>query len=133
MFSRMSRDRPYAQACDENQAPILAVIAPLFASARRVLEIGSGTGQHAVYFAAWLPHLVWQTSNVPAHLPGIRLWLAEAQLPNLPAPLGLDVTGDWPTAPVDGVFSGNTGSFVKPLRGGQHEGPSLRHRWCRTR
>ena len=93
-------DKPFSLACEENQAPILAVIGPLFATARRVLEIGSGTGQHAVYFATRLPHLIWQTSDVPAQLPGIRLWLAEAQLPNLPEPLSLDVTGDWPAGAV---------------------------------
>ncbi|WP_295585862.1 DUF938 domain-containing protein [uncultured Lamprocystis sp.] len=104
--------KPFAESCVENQAPIFAVIAPLFAQARRVLEIGSGTGQHAVYFAARLPHLTWQTSDVAAHLPGIRLWLAEAQLPNLPDPLSLDVTGDWPPGPVDGVFSANTAHIM---------------------
>jgi hypothetical protein len=106
------RDKPFSPACEENRAPILAVVGPLFAQARRVLEIGSGTGQHAVYFAARLPHLIWQTSDVPAHLPGIRLWLAEAQLPNLPEPLTLDVTGDWPAGPFDGAFSANTAHIM---------------------
>jgi hypothetical protein len=105
-------DKPFSPACEENQAPILAVIGPLFAQARRVLEIGSGTGQHAVYFATRLPHLIWQTSDVPAQLPGIRWWLAEAQRPNLPEPLSLEVTGDWPAGPFDGVFSANTAHIM---------------------
>ena len=105
-------DKPFSLASEENKAPILAVIEPLFAKARRVLEIGSGTGQHAVHFAARLPHLTWQTSDVPVHLPGIRMWLAEAQLPNLPDPLSLDVTGDWPAGPFDGVFSANTAHIM---------------------
>jgi len=108
MATRTLHDKPFSLACEENQAPILAVVGPLFGRARRVLEIGSGTGQHAVYFATRLPHLIWQTSDVPANLPGIRLWLAEAQLPNLPEPLSLDVIGDWPAGPFDGVFSANT-------------------------
>jgi len=105
-------NKPYSEACEENKEPILAVIAPLFSTARRVLEIGSGTGQHAVWFGAHLPHLVWQTSDVPASLPGIRQWLAQACLPNLPPPLSLDVAGDWPVGPVDGVFSANTAHIL---------------------
>jgi cyclopropane fatty-acyl-phospholipid synthase-like methyltransferase len=73
-----------------------------------VLEIGSGTGQHAAYFAAALPHLTWQTSDLEASLPGMRLWLEEAGLPNLPQPIALDVTGPWPDGPFDGVFTANT-------------------------
>jgi len=105
-------DKPYSEACDENKEPILAVIAPLFTAARQVLEIGSGTGQHAVWFAAHLPHLRWQTSDVPEYLPGIRQWLAQACLPNLPPPLSLNVGGDWPAGPVDGVFSANTSHIM---------------------
>jgi cyclopropane fatty-acyl-phospholipid synthase-like methyltransferase len=73
-----------------------------------VLEIGSGTGQHAVYFAARLPYLVWQTSELPVHHAGILAWLAEAQLPNLRQPLVLDVAGDWPAATYDAAFTANT-------------------------
>ena len=114
-------DKPYSEACDQNKAPILAVIRPLFRDATRVLEIGSGTGQHAAHFAAALPWLVWQASDIPAHLPGIRLWIDEAALPNLPPPLTLDVTGSWPDgreapeageAPFDAVFSANTAHIM---------------------
>lgn len=105
-------DKPYSQSCDENKAPILAVIGPLFREVHRVLELGSGTGQHGVHFAAALPHLTWQTSDIPANLPGIRLWLADAALPNLPAPIALDVLDDWPTGPFDGAFSANTAHIM---------------------
>jgi hypothetical protein len=109
-------DKPFAPACEENKAPILAVLAPLFADRRHVLELGSGTGQHAVHFAAALKHLVWQCSDVPAHLPGIGLWLAEASLPNLPPALALDVDGAWPMAdpalPFDAAFSANTAHIM---------------------
>jgi cyclopropane fatty-acyl-phospholipid synthase-like methyltransferase len=74
-----------------------------------VLEIGSGTGQHAVYFARQLPHLRWQASDVAAHLRGIRAWIDEAALPNLPAPLELNVDdAKWPALPADALFTANT-------------------------
>jgi cyclopropane fatty-acyl-phospholipid synthase-like methyltransferase len=100
--------KPYAPACDQNAAPILAAIAPRLAEARSLLEIGSGTGQHAVRFAAALPELRWQTSDLPEALSGIRLWLDEAALANTPAPLVLDVTGPWPEGPLDAVFTANS-------------------------
>jgi len=101
-------DKPYASACDRNRDPILAVLRERFADRRRVLEVGSGTGQHAVYFAAALPHLIWQTSEVPAQLPGLRMWLDEAALRNTPAPLALDVNDALPQGEFDAVFSANT-------------------------
>ena len=101
-------DKPFAPACERNREPILAVLKQRFADRRRVLEIGSGTGQHAVHFAAALPHLVWQCSDVAAHLPGIRLWLDEAALPNTPPPLALDVNDGLPSGDYDAVFSANT-------------------------
>ena len=103
-----SPDKPFAPSAEENKAPILAVIQPVLAAARRLLEIGSGTGQHAVCFAAAMPHLLWQSSDLSETLPGIRRWIGEAALPNLPPPLALDVGGDWPTQRFDAVFSANT-------------------------
>ncbi|OOG45139.1 DUF938 domain-containing protein [Polaromonas sp. A23] len=101
-------DKPYAPATDRNRDPILKILRSHFADRRSVLEIGSGTGQHAVYFAAALRWLNWQTSDVPANLPGIRLWLEEAALPNTPAPISLDVCLPWPTIEFDAVFTANT-------------------------
>lgn len=100
--------KPYSEACDRNREPILEVLRQHFADRRDVLEIGSGTGQHAVHFAAALPHITWQTSDLEPNLAGIRLWLEEARLPNLPQPVPLDVTGPWPGARFDGVFTANT-------------------------
>ena len=74
----------------------------VFAKTRHVLEIGSGTGQHAAYFAAQLPHLAWQASDVAQHLPGIRQWVSN------PAPIELDVDKQWPSVAADAVFSANT-------------------------
>jgi hypothetical protein len=104
--------KPFAQACEENKGPILAVLTPLLAGARRLLEIGSGTGQHAVHFAACLPHLTWQTSDLAENLSGVRLWLAGAGLPNLPPPLELDVTRPWPPGDYDAAFSANTAHIM---------------------
>jgi cyclopropane fatty-acyl-phospholipid synthase-like methyltransferase len=100
--------KPHAPSCDRNQGVIRAVLLQHFAERRRVLEIGSGTGQHAVCFAAALPNALWQTSDVQENLPGIRLWLDEAALPNTPPPIELDVNGAWPKARYDAVFTANT-------------------------
>ena len=101
--------KPFAESCEENKLPILEVLRAEFANATRVLEVGSGTGQHAVFFAAQLPHLQWQTSDVRAYHADIQAWIDEAQLPNVQPPFALDVTRDpWPVATYDGIFSANT-------------------------
>jgi cyclopropane fatty-acyl-phospholipid synthase-like methyltransferase len=102
-------DKPFSESCVQNRDPILAILRTLFTDRRHVLEIGSGTGQHAVYFAADLPHLVWQTADVPQHHPGIQAWLEEAALPNVLPPLALDVNDTaWRSGRYDAVFSANT-------------------------
>jgi cyclopropane fatty-acyl-phospholipid synthase-like methyltransferase len=102
-------EKPFAESCAQNREPIIAVLRDVFAECRRVLEIGSGTGQHAVYFAPELPHLVWQTADVAQHHPGIHLWLAEAALSNVLQPLALDVNDTaWHSGRYDAVFSANT-------------------------
>jgi len=101
--------KPHAPACDRNREPILGVLRRRFAGCRHVLEIGSGTGQHAVHFAAAMPWLSWQASDVADNLPGIRAWLDEADLPNTPPPLVLDVLQwPWPATAADAVFTANT-------------------------
>jgi len=101
-------EKPFAPAAERNAAPIFGVLGEAFAGVEKVLEIGSGTGQHAVHFARAMPWLQWQCSDVPAHLPGIQAWLDDAGLPNTPPALALDVSGAWPELCVDGVFSANT-------------------------
>jgi SAM-dependent methyltransferase len=101
--------KPYSEACEVNKAPILAVLKEIFADRKRVLEIASGTGQHAVHFGRELPHLIWQTSELAQNLAGIQAWLDEAQLPNVLAPLAIDVNdASWPIAAVDAIFNANT-------------------------
>ena len=102
-------DKPFSESCVQNREPILAVLRALFADRSHVLEVGSGTGQHAVYFGAELTHLRWQTADVPQHHAGIRLWLAEAGLANVLPPLALDVNqAGWRSGRYDAVFSANT-------------------------
>ena len=91
-------DKPFAPACERNQEPILerlqACIGP---GPARILEIGSGTGQHAVHFGQARPDWLWQCTDQAPHLPGIGMWLQEAGLANLPTALPLDVSveADW--------------------------------------
>lgn len=105
----MADVKPFSEPCERNKEPILAILRELFADRCLVLEIGSGTGQHAAHFARALPHLVWQTSDLPANHAGIRAWLAEAALANTPEPIVLDVGADvWPIETVDAIFCANT-------------------------
>jgi len=102
-------DKPFSESCVQNREPILAVLREIFADRSHVLEVGSGTGQHAVYFGAELPHLRWQTADVSLHHAGIQLWLAEAGLDNVLPPLPLDVNqSTWRDGRYDAVFSANT-------------------------
>lgn len=106
-------DKPFAESAERNGAPILEVLADEFASSRRILEIGSGTGQHAVRFAAAMPHLIWQTSDLPENHPGITAWVEGARLENLLLPLDFDVrAADLPSAMYDGVYSANTAHIM---------------------
>lgn len=99
----------FSEACERNKDHILNVLREVFASSREVLEIGSGTGQHAVYFARHLPHLIWQPSDLPENLPGIRERLAHEGPENVLAPVELDVRAHpWPVSGIDAVFTANT-------------------------
>jgi hypothetical protein len=105
--------KPFSEACEENRAPIEQVLAGYLASLEgTLLEIGSGTGQHAVAFSRRFPRLVWQTSDLAGNLPGIRLWVEEANRANLPPPLELDVTAVWPRRQFEAVFSANTAHIL---------------------
>jgi Protein of unknown function (DUF938) len=106
---RFMIDKPYSQACENNKTPILAVIRDVFSQAVTVWEIGSGTGQHACYFAGELPHLIWQPTDLAGNLAGINAWHDEAQLANLKQPIVLDVTNPvWPCGGMGAVFTANT-------------------------
>jgi len=104
-----------SEACERNKGPILAILASAFANSRKVLEIGSGTGQHAVHFAAHLPHLLWQPSDTGAYLTGLRERIAGEGTPNLLPALELDVRDQpWQVESVDAIFSANTLHIMGP-------------------
>lgn len=107
--------KPYSPSCDRNKDAILDVLRDYFAGRRDVLEIGSGTGQHAVHLATAMSWLRWQCSDHPDYLQGIRMWLDDAGLPNTPAPFALQAVLDprtglapLPSSRYDAVFSANT-------------------------
>ena len=106
-------EKPDAPAARRNREAILAVLEREFANASTVLEIGSGTGQHAVFAGARLPHLVWQASDRAGTIAGIELWVSEAQMPNVLSPVVLDVlTDEPPETRYDAVFSANTAHIM---------------------
>ena len=98
----------HSDPCERNREPILKVLKRVFADRRAVLEIGSGTGQHAAYFAPELPHLSWQPSDVAENLPSVRAWRDEAPAPRPLEPIELDVDRPFPQLDVDAVFTANT-------------------------
>ncbi len=97
---------PFAQAAEENKRFIFDAVRSYLKG--NVLEIGSGTGQHAVYFASLLPELCWQTSDLEASLAGIGARIDHSGLDNLPPPLQLDALGDWPDSCYDTVYTANS-------------------------
>lgn len=108
--------KPFSESCVQNRTAIFSVLEPRVRACRSLLEIGSGTGQHAVYFAAQLPQLIWQTSDMRDNHPGIEAWLDESRLENARPPLALDVLNDpWPEELFDTVFSANT-AHIMPER-----------------
>lgn len=104
----------FSQACENNKQPILEVLQQELQDSIHVLEVGSGTGQHSVYFAPRLTHLTWQTSDVFVNHATINAWHAAYPAPNLYAPLTFDVSRDSvpvnevATASYDAVFTANT-------------------------
>ena len=100
--------KQYSAACDQNKDPILKVIKPLLLNTKSVLEVGSGTGQHCVYFAKELPHLTWQASDQSMYLPSVSAWIDDAKLANTPKALKLNVDLDWPEDKYQAIYSANT-------------------------
>ncbi|KAF3977233.1 MAG: DUF938 domain-containing protein [Methylococcales symbiont of Iophon sp. n. MRB-2018] len=102
-------NKPYSQSCENNKQPILQIIQTLFAESKHLWEIGSGTGQHACYFAENLPHLKWQPSDKAENIVAINSWVRDANLANLEFAQVLDVTDkDWPCQQIEALFSANT-------------------------
>lgn len=100
--------RPYAESCDQNKDVIHQVIQPYLKPGTNVLEIGSGTGQHAVHFSRLNSEIQWQPSDRAEYLPGITSWLDFANLENLRKPVLLDVQQEWADEKFDIVFTANS-------------------------
>jgi cyclopropane fatty-acyl-phospholipid synthase-like methyltransferase len=106
-------ERPYAEYAARNATPILEILEREFGSASRVLEIGSGTGQHAVAFAAAMDHLHWQTSDLDENHTGIRAWIDGSGIENIAPPLSMDVREACvKKGAYDAVFSANTAHIM---------------------
>tara|TARA_R110001583_G_scaffold51716_3_gene161244 strand:+ start:2055 stop:2657 length:603 start_codon:yes stop_codon:yes gene_type:complete len=105
-------NKHFSQACENNKRPILKLLTKIFSSNKHVLEIGSGTGQHAVFFGQHLSHLTWQTSDLLINHQGINLWLDETANTNVQRPIVIDLNKTWPLPKsnlrVDGLFTANT-------------------------
>ncbi len=103
-------NKPYSQACANNKFAILSKLSQHFSELNNVIEIGTGTAQHATFFAQHLPYLNWQTTDLAINHQGIKAWLNEANLTNLKAPITLDLNAPWPPFEhtFDGLFTANT-------------------------
>lgn len=106
-------EKHFAESADRNGGPILEVLITEFAHCRNILEIGSGTGQHALRFASAMRHLRWQTSDLDQHHDVIKAWIADSGIANIAAPLLLDVrTASMPRKSYDGIYSSNTAHIM---------------------
>jgi Protein of unknown function (DUF938) len=98
-----------SEAAERNKGAILRILTEALAQCSSVVEIGSGTGQHALHFASHLPHLSWQPSDIGHCLPGLRERIAREGPANLRAPIELDVRAlPWPIDGVHALFTANT-------------------------
>jgi len=114
----MAIEKPISQACLRNQGPILEVLKGHMKTPGKVVEIGCGTGQHAVHFARHLAHLYWQATDQASWIDGANSWIEEANLSNLPPALCLDVTlCHWPVLEADYVFSANVLHYMPKAQG----------------
>jgi hypothetical protein len=101
-------EKPFSPSCERNKDPILSAIRTLLINRKSVLEVGSGTGQHAVYFAKEMPWLTWQCSDLQENLAGLDMWIKEAALSNLPPPINLDVSTSSLRPQFDVIYTANT-------------------------
>lgn len=108
-------NKPFSQACENNKQPILDVLVRVLAGSKKLLEIGSGTGQHAAYFAPRLTHLEWQTSDMPNNHKGINAWLEDVSSRSLKLAMSFTIGIDeWPLGNFDAVFTANTTHIMHP-------------------
>lgn len=103
-------NKPFSPSCERNKEPILKILKEVLGSEpHNLLELGSGTGQHAAFFAQELPNIQWTCSDVLGNHAGIHAWLDEAKLENLKVPVEFEIgKDDFPTGNFDVVFTANT-------------------------
>jgi len=107
--TNISTQKPFSESSEQNKHVILDVIQPLFTDHQAVLEIASGTGQHAVHFAHAMPHLIWQPSDLAGNLSGIQEWISDSQLTNIKMPIELNVSETpCPQKMFDVVYTANS-------------------------
>ena len=105
--------KPFSQSCENNKDPILQVIGSIFCQPTTVWEIGSGTGQHACYFAEHLPHIEWQPTDRAENIPGIGLWQQDARTANLKPALRVTMGySNVSNVPVGGATSDRRGNIA---------------------
>ena len=101
--------KQFSPSCERNKEPILGVLREILTAQGLVLEVGSGSGQHAVHFARALPHVAWQPTDTADNLPSISAWRAESGLTNLREPRALDLFDDvWPVTEAQALVCINT-------------------------
>ena len=100
--------KPFSPACERNRDPILKELQIRLVQQSTVLEVGSGTGQHAIYFAKHMPNISWQCSDLRENLSGIQMWIDDACLSNVLQPIKLDVSDPTICKTYDAVYSCNT-------------------------
>ena len=105
-------NKPFSVAAKQNREAILPVLQQEFKTAKNILEIGSGTGQHAVYFGQQLTWLNWQPSDTRENLAGIQQWVEPANLNNVRPAIELDVCKAWPKQSYDGAFAANVAHIM---------------------
>ncbi|MFT6925528.1 MAG: cyclopropane fatty-acyl-phospholipid synthase-like methyltransferase [Psychromonas sp.] len=99
----------FSQSCEKNKIFILNVLKPLLKNRCHIVEIGSGTGQHARYFAEQLAHITWQSTERTLWISDLSEAISAFNGANLPAPLPLDVSEkEWPIGPCEVIFTANT-------------------------
>lgn len=103
---------PFSDSCERNKGPILEVLKQVFPERGRVLEIGSCSGQHVVFFAPEFPGLSWQPSDCAEYLPGLEARIGQQGSVNVLEPLCLDVRKAWPAGSYDAAFSSNTAHIM---------------------
>ena len=108
--------KPFSESSEQNKHVIFETIKPYLSDTLEVLEIGSGTGQHAVHFASAVPGLVWQTSDLVENLPAIKAWIKDSQISNLPEPIELDVSSGWINKSYDLIYSANTFHIMSQIQ-----------------